>query len=52
MRDDPHSPVPYLILKGIEWGNLNTAELYQELFVQYQGQLNIFEILGLEISQP
>lgn len=50
-QDDPHSPVPYLIIKAIEWGNLNTAELYQELFVQYQGQLNIFEILGLEINQ-
>lgn len=49
--DDPHSPVPYLIYKAIEWGQLNTAELYQELFVQYQGQLNIFDILGLEVSQ-
>lgn len=49
--DDPHSPVPYLVYKAIDWGQLNTAELYQELFVQYQGQLNIFEILGLDISQ-
>ena len=51
LREDPHSPVPYLVIKAIEWGNLNTAELYQELFVKYQGQLNIFEILGLEIKQ-
>ncbi|MCY7293851.1 type VI secretion system protein TssA [Alteromonas sp. a30] len=50
-HDDPHSPVPYLVYKAIEWGQLNTAELYQELFVQYQGQLNIFDILGLDISQ-
>lgn len=50
MQDDPHSPVPYLIYKAIEWGNLNTAQLYQELFVDYQGQLNIFEILGLDIQ--
>ena len=50
MQDDPHSPVPYLVYKAIEWGKLNTAELYQELFVQYQGQLNIFEMLGLEIN--
>lgn len=46
-QDDPHSPVPYLIAKAIEWGKLNTAELYQELFVQGQGQINIFELLGL-----
>jgi len=51
MQDDPHSPVPYLVFKAIEWGNLNTAELYQELFVQYQGQLNIFDILGLELEK-
>ncbi len=51
MRDDPHSPVPYLVFKAIDWGNLNTAELYQELFVDYQGQLNIFELLGLDIDK-
>lgn len=51
MQDDPHSPVPYMVYKAIDWGTLNTAELYQELFVKYQGQLNIFEILGLDIEQ-
>jgi type VI secretion system protein ImpA len=51
MKDDPHSPSPYLVFKAIEWGKLNTAELYQELFVEYQGQLNIFEMLGLDISK-
>ncbi len=50
-QDDPHSPVPYLVFKAINWGQLDTAELYQELFVEYQGQLNIFEILGLEIDK-
>lgn len=49
-HDDPHSPVPHLIYKAIEWGQMNTAELYQELFIQYQGQLNIFEIMGLELD--
>ena len=49
-HDDPHSPVPHLIYKAIEWGQMNTAELYQELFIQYQGQLNIFEVMGLELD--
>ncbi|MCC2604021.1 type VI secretion system protein TssA [Planctobacterium marinum] len=49
-HDDPHSPVPYLVYKAIEWGQMNTAELYQELFIQYQGQLNIFEVMGLELD--
>jgi len=51
MKIEPHSPVPYLVRRAIQWGNLNTAELYQELFVQFQGQLNIFEVLGLEIKK-
>lgn len=45
---EPHSPVPYLVKRATEWGSLNTVELYQELFLRLNGQLNIFEMLGLE----
>lgn len=45
---EPHSPVPYLVKRATEWGNLNTVELYEELFLRLNGQMNIFEILGLE----
>lgn len=48
MRLEPHSPVPYLVRRATEWGSLNTVELYQELFLRLGGQLNIFEMLGLE----
>lgn len=47
-RIEPHSPVPYLIRRAVAWGNLNTAELYREVFVRCGGQINIFELLGLE----
>ena len=51
--DDPHSPTPYLIYKAIDWGQMNTSQLYSELFVQQQGQLNIFEMLGIDSNhQP
>ncbi len=46
--DDPHSPAPYLIYKAIDWGKMNAGQLYRELFVEQQGQLNIFEVLGIE----
>jgi FtsP/CotA-like multicopper oxidase with cupredoxin domain len=26
VQDDPHSPVPYLVFKAIDWGRLGTAE--------------------------
>lgn len=45
---EPHSPVPYLIRRAVAWGGLNTAQLYEEVFVRCGGQLNIFELLGLE----
>jgi type VI secretion system protein ImpA len=48
MYTDPHSPVPYLIKKAIEWGQMNTAELYNELFIIYDGKLDIFELLGID----
>lgn len=48
LKLDPHSPAPYLIRRAIEWGKLNTAELYKEVFIRLGGQLNIFELVGLE----
>jgi type VI secretion system protein ImpA len=36
------------VRRATEWGSLNTVELYQELFLRLGGQLNIFEMLGLE----
>ena len=48
MRLDPHSPVPYLVRRATEWSRLNTAELYQELFLRLGGQINIFEVLGID----
>ena len=48
VQDDPHSPAPYLIYKAIDWGQMNTSQLYQELFVQQQGHINIFDMLGIQ----
>ncbi len=47
MHLEPHSPTPYLVQRAVEWGNLNTAELYHEVFVKFSGQLSIFELLGI-----
>lgn len=50
MNDDPHSPVPYLVYTACEWGEKSAPDLYQELFLKQGGQLNIFELMGLEIQ--
>ena len=51
MQDDPHSPVPYLVNTACEWGEKSAPDLYQELFLKQGGQLNIFEIMGLDVEQ-
>lgn len=48
---EPHSPVPYLVKRAVEWGNMNTAELFHELFLKFNAQLSIFEILGIEVEK-
>ncbi len=50
LRVDPHSPAPYLVQRAVQWGRLSTAELYKEVFVTMGGQLNIFELLGVQAS--
>lgn len=52
MHLEPHSPSPYLVQRAVEWGNLNTAELYHEVFVKFSGQLSIFELLGIAQRNP
>ncbi|ALU89507.1 hypothetical protein Hrubri_2322 [Herbaspirillum rubrisubalbicans M1] len=51
MQLEPHSPVPYLVKRATEWGQMNTVDLYQELFLRLGGQLNIFEMLGLSQAE-
>ncbi len=48
MQLDPHSPAPYLVQRAVAWGRLNTAELYHEVFIRLGGQINVFELLGIE----
>ena len=49
---EPHSPVPCLVRRAVAWGNMNTAELYHEVFLKFSGNLNVFELLGLEVEKP
>jgi type VI secretion system protein ImpA len=46
---EPHSPTPYLVKRAVEWGNMNTGALYQELFIRLGGQLSIFDMVGSDM---
>jgi len=47
-QTEPHSPVPCLVRRAAEWGQLSAAELYQELFVRRGGHVHIFDIMDLD----
>jgi len=47
LQIEPHSPVPYLIRRAIEWGSLNAAELYCEVFQKSGGRIDIVDLFGI-----
>lgn len=51
LHDDPHSPVPYMVYTACSWGEKSAPDLYKELFLVKGGQLNIFEVMGLETGK-
>ena len=47
---EPHSPVPCLVRRAAEWGQLSAAELYRELFVRRGGHVHIFDVMDLDAA--
>ncbi|SDO45149.1 type VI secretion system protein ImpA [Pseudomonas congelans] len=46
-RTEPHSPVPYLIKKGVEWGNQPLKELLSELISSDTEARRVWTLLGV-----
>lgn len=46
-RNEPHSPVPYLIRKGVEWGNKPLKELLSELITSDAEARRVWALLGV-----
>lgn len=51
LQIEPHSPVPYLIRRAVEWGELNAAELYYEVFHKCAGRIDMLELLGVTTQE-
>ena len=47
MRTEPHSPVPYLVRRAVNWGNLSLAELLEELLQKNADLATINALLGI-----
>lgn len=46
LREEPHSPVPYLVKRAVHWGGLSLSELYEELF-SIADPKSVFRLLGI-----
>ena len=46
-RTEPHSPVPYLIRRGVEWGNKPLNELLGELISADAESRRVWTLLGV-----
>lgn len=47
MRTEPHSPVPYLIMRAVSWGNMSLAELLHEFIDRADDLVAIQVLLGM-----
>ena len=47
LHTEPHSPVPYLIKRAIQWGNMSLAELLQEFIGNADDLVAVHRLLGM-----
>ena len=47
LRTEPHSPVPYLIMRAVSWGNMSLAELLHEFVGGADDLVAIQVLLGM-----
>jgi type VI secretion system ImpA family protein len=45
-RIEPHSPVPYLLRRAVEWGGMDAAALHRELYAKNNGQISVADLFG------
>ncbi len=48
LRTEPHSPVPFLVKRAIQWGDMSLDQLLMELLREPKQVNSIFELLGIQ----
>ena len=49
LRTEPHSPVPYLVMRAVSWEHLPLPELLAELLQKQKNDLAaVYALLGLQ----
>ncbi len=49
-RNEPHSPLPYLLDRAVHWGKLSLPELMQEMIVDSTARDQAFHLTGIVTS--
>jgi type VI secretion system ImpA family protein len=52
LKNEPHSPVPYLIKRAISWGEMPLPQLLNELVFDPNDRNAIFGLLGMPVAAP
>jgi type VI secretion system protein ImpA len=47
MRTEPHSPVPYLVKRAVQWGNMSLTQLLSEFIGNPEDLVTIQRLLGM-----
>jgi len=47
MRTEPHSPVPYLVKRAVQWGNMSLTQLLTEFIGNPEDLVTIQRLLGM-----
>jgi len=47
MRTEPHSPVPYLVMRAVSWEHLPLADLFAELLRNSNDLAAVYSLLGM-----
>jgi type VI secretion system ImpA family protein len=48
LRSEPHSPVPYLVLRAVSWEHMPLAELLAELLQKSNDLAAVYSLLGMD----
>src|SRR3990167_87237 len=49
-KTEPHSPLPFLLLRAVHWGKLSLPKLLEEMIDDKQSLKSVFELTGIDLQ--
>lgn len=48
-QKEPHSPLPYLLHRAVDWGQMSLPELWQEIIAEDSARIQVFKLTGIKL---